>query len=56
MIPNVTAVRWYFEGFNNQTAGVAMPDELPRNESWVTWSSSEPRSLIHCGKPLCGRG
>jgi hypothetical protein len=28
-IPNISAVRWYFEGFRNQTAAVATPDELP---------------------------
>ena len=28
-IPNITAVRWYFEGFRSQTAAVATPDELP---------------------------
>jgi hypothetical protein len=28
-IPGITAVRWYFEGFNSQTAAVATTDELP---------------------------
>jgi hypothetical protein len=27
--PNVSAVRWYFEGFRNQTAALATPEELP---------------------------
>jgi hypothetical protein len=29
VVPNISAVRWYFEGFNNQTTAVATPDELP---------------------------
>jgi hypothetical protein len=28
-IPNISAVRWYFEGPKNQTTAVATPDELP---------------------------
>ena len=26
---DISAVRWYFEGFHTQTAAVATPDELP---------------------------
>ena len=33
-IPNISAVRWYFEGFRSQTIAVASPDELP-------WAGSE---------------
>jgi hypothetical protein len=28
-IPGVSAIRWYFEGLNDQTPAVATPNELP---------------------------
>jgi hypothetical protein len=32
----VTAIRWYFEGFHNQSVAATTPDQLP----WTTESAS----------------